>query len=281
MQFWTSEAGEPMSASGSLATLGVAELLQIAALFRKMGSLRLTFAGGRVITVYFEDGNLSGLTDTGGVWQLGELLRCLGRLPGEDKDRLLEETRAHGKRLGQLLVEEGFLSRVEMEALLRKLIMQSLLFALENENRGEFHLDLGAVFSTSVMFPITDFLIEITSSEDELGRLAGVLGAGGPTLRVSAGEAANGPDATVSYRQAQVMAHVEGEKTPLQVAAASPFSPTETLHILAELAQAGLIEWVPGCEAGQEAAGWAPVLPLRSITGSAGGRRAGGRRLLE
>lgn len=232
-----------MSATGSLSTLGVAELLQVAALFRKMGSLRLLFPGQRTITVYFQDGDLSGLADTGRVWQLGDLLASLGRINGVEKQRLLTECRTRGKRLGQLLVEQGHFTKEEMENVLRRLTMQSLLFAVENEASGGFEMHLGAVSHTTVMFPITDFLIEITSAVDELERLRSALGPGEGALWVAG---SGGDDDTLRdlpYRKVQVLAHVDGEKTPMDVAAASPFSPTETLRILHELATMGIVAW--------------------------------------
>ncbi|MHB8868231.1 MAG: DUF4388 domain-containing protein [Thermoleophilia bacterium] len=232
-----------MSATGSLSTLGVAELLQVASLFRKMGSIRLLFPGQRVITVYFQDGDLSGLTDSGRVWQLGDLLASLGRINEVEKQRLLTECKTRGKRLGQLLVEQGRVTKVEMEGVLRRLTMQSLLFAVENESCGGFEMHLGAVSHTTVMFPMTDFLIEITSAVDELERLRSVLGPGEGALWVSGDAGDDGVLRGLVYRKVQVMAHVDGHKTPMDVAAASPFSPTETLRILCDLANAGVVAW--------------------------------------
>ncbi|MHB9150095.1 MAG: DUF4388 domain-containing protein [Thermoleophilia bacterium] len=125
-----------MSASGSLETLRLAELLQVAALFKKMGSIRLQFPGQRVITVYLNDGALSGLSDSGRVWQLGDLLASMGRIDAIDKQRLLTESTTRGKRLGQLLVDQHYITKSEMEQVLRRLILQSLLFAVENESTG-------------------------------------------------------------------------------------------------------------------------------------------------
>lgn len=232
-----------MSAYGSLATIGVAELLQIAALFRKMGSLRLLLAGERIITVYVQDGSLSGLTDTGRVWQLGDLLGCLGRLSELNKQRLLTDAKARGRRLGQLLLDEGYVSRSEMEAVLRRLIMQSLLFAVENEGSGEFELNLGAVSQTSVQFPITDFLMEIISSVDGYRRLREILGRGQGSLSLNADLDLSAAEQAFTYRQVQVLAHIDGEKTPMEIAATSPLSPTETLHVLCRLAETGVVAW--------------------------------------
>lgn len=252
-----------MAANGSLSTLGVPELLQVAALYRKRGSLRFDFESGRVITVYVQEGNMSGVTDSGRVWQLGDLLGCMGKISEEDKKRLLRVSRQRGKRLGQLLLEEQFVSREEMEELLRRLIMQSLLYAVENESSGEFKLSLGPVYETSMTFPIADFLMEITSAVDELERLRGILGPGdgavalNPTLDLTISMNA------VDYRRAEVLAQVEGEKTPMDVAAAGPLSPTETLSVLCELADLGLILW----SVHPPAESLAPVLSLRRTAG--------------
>lgn len=235
-----------MSATGSLSTLGIVELLQIAGLFRKMGSLRLLFPGQRVITAYFQDGHLSGLTDSGRVWQLGDLLTSLGRLEEVDKQRLLTEAKTRGKRLGQLVIDHGFYTKVEMEGILRRLIMQSLLFAVENEAKGGFEMHLGAVSQTTVMFPVTDFLIELTSAVDELDRLRAVLGPGEGALRVIAEVDESDTLRDLPYRKVQVLAHIDGEKTPMDVAAASPFSPTESLRILSDLAGLGVVGWADG-----------------------------------
>ena len=251
-----------MAAQGSLATLGVVELLQIAALFRKMGSLRLVFGDGRTVIVYFQDGFLSGLTDSGRVWQLGDLLEQLGRVDVDEKRRLLATSKVRGKRLGQLLLEEGFVSREEMESVLRRLILQSLLFAVENESAGGFELLLGAVSQTTVMFPITDFLIELTSAVDELERLRSLLGPNGNVLSIDSQRDLTSTYRALSYRLVQVLAHVDGEKTPMDVAAAAPFSPTETLRILCDLARSEVIHWDRGAPQGD----MATLLPFRSAT---------------
>lgn len=232
-----------MTASGSLATLSVAELLQIAALSRKRGALRLRFAGGRRIVVYVHDGNLGGLTDTARSWHLGDLLASTGRLGDEERKRLLIDARLRGKRLGQLLVERGHLSRDELEELLRRLILHSLLYAVENESQGEFELEVGQVQGTSVTFPIADFLIEISSCIDEFARLRGELGPGSGAIALEPGLDLADALHRLSYRQVQVLAQVDGRKTPMQIAAAVDFSPTETLALLADLAGKGLIVW--------------------------------------
>ena len=247
-----------MAAQGSLGTLSVAELLQIAALFRKVGYLRLEFTSGRTIVVYVQDGKLSGVTDTGRVWQLGDLVASMGLLREEDKRRLLIRSHERGIRLGQLLLEEGYLSREEMERVLRRLMLQSLLYAVENESDGEFVLQLATVYGTSVTFPINDFLIEITSSVDELQRLRAALGPGSGALAIEPGLDLADTLRALSYRQVQALAHVDGEKTPMEITAAVPCSPTEALCLLADLAEQGILVWARW-------AGSRPVVPLAKV----------------
>ena len=240
---WKREAS--MSARGSLSTFGVAELLQITALFRKTGCLRLEFLSGRSIVVFVQGSSLSGLEDSGRVWQLGDLLGSLGRLQEADKRRLLAEAKERGTRFGQLLLEKGYLTRQEMELLLRRLILQSLLYAVENETQGEFEFQLGTVYRTTVTFPITDYLIEITSCIDEVHRLRRLLGPGGGAVAVDPDFDLASTLHALQYRQVQVVAQVDGEKTPMEVTAAVGLAPTETLRILSELARSGVVTWAP------------------------------------
>jgi hypothetical protein len=250
-----------MSAHGSLATFGVAELLQITALFRKTGSLRLEFTSGRSIMVFVEGSSLSGLEDSGRVWQLGDLLGSLGRLKEADKQRLLAEAQERGTRFGQLLLEQGYLTREEMELLLRRLILQSLLYAVEHEAAGEFEFELGTVYQTTVTFPITDYLIEITSCIDEVHRLRRLLGPGGGAVGIDPDVDLTSTLHALPYRQVQVLAHVDGEKTPMEVTAAVGLAPTETLRILCELARSGVVTWAPWAGGGSVLA-LAPPAPV-------------------
>jgi len=232
-----------------------------------MGSLRFAFESGRVIIVYVQEGNLSGVADSGRVWQLGDLLGRMGKISEKDKKRLLRLCRTRGKRLGQLLLEEEFITREETEKFLRRLTMQSLLYAVENQSSGEFELNLGPVLETSVTFPIMDFLMEITSAVDELERLRAIMipGDGVVTLNpaLDLATSLNG----VNYRRAEVLAHVDGGKTPMDVAAASPLSPTETLGVLCELAEMGLLVW----NNTSDVEPLTPVLPLRETAGQDSG----------
>jgi hypothetical protein len=65
----------------------------------------------------------------------------------------------------------------------------------------------------------------------------------------------------------QVLAHVDGEKTAMDVAAAAPCSPTETLRILCDLADSDVIRWARGDRVGD----MATLLPFRpAVTPVAG-----------
>src|SRR5660397_276472 len=95
-----------------------------------MGSLRFAFESGRVIIVYVQEGNQSGVADSGRAWQMGALLERMGKISEKDKKQLLRLCRTRGKRLGQLLLEEEFITREETEKFLRRLTMQSILLSL-------------------------------------------------------------------------------------------------------------------------------------------------------
>ena len=201
-------------AEGSLENVGVDNLLEIAAAFQTAGFLQLYLPGPRVVSAHFAEGCLTSLTDTGRVWRLGDLLGCLGRLSDDDREHLLTESEARGVTLGRLVLDDAYLPSSQVETFLRRLAMHSLLLARENQSASTFRMGLEETFRPTVMLPIGDFVHELRSAGARLERLRGLLGQGGGSLSatqdlapIRAGEA---PD----YRQVQVFAHVDGEKTP-------------------------------------------------------------------
>lgn len=236
-------------AEGSLEKLGIDNLLEVAAAFQTAGFLQLDLPGHRIVTAHFAEGCLTSLTDTGRVWRLGDLLGCLGGLSDDDRGHLLAESEARGVALGRMVVDKAYLSPAEVEVFLRRLTMHSLLLVVENQAASTFHVGLEETFRRSVMLPIGDFIQELRPAGAQLERLRGLLGKGGGSLDATqapdparAGEA---PD----YRLVEVLAQVDGEKTPMELAASSPLPPTETLAILCDLAERGLIGWAPSVEA--------------------------------
>jgi len=236
-------------AEGSLETLGVDNLLEVAAAFRAPGFLHLDLPGHRLVTAHFAEGCLTSLTDTGRVWRLGDLLGCLGRLSDDDREHLLAEAEARGVALGRLVLDDAYLSSAEVETFLRRLAMHSLLLAVENQASATFRVGLEDTFRPTVMLPIGDFVRELRSAAAQLERLHGLLGQGDGSLSSTQDLAPTCAGEAPDYRQVQVFAQVDGEKTPMELAASSPLPPAETLAILCDLAERGWVSWAPSVEA--------------------------------
>jgi len=235
-------------AEGSLENVGVDSLLKIAAAFQTAGYLQLYLPGPRVVNAHFAEGCLTSLTDTGRVWRLGDLLGCLGRLSDDDREHLLTESEARGVTLGRLVLDDEYLPSAEVETLLRRLAMHSLLLAMENQSAGTFRMGLEENFRPTVMLPVSDFVRELGSAGVQLERLRGLLGRWGGSLSATQDLAPMRGGEAPDYRQVQVFAQVDGEKTPMELAASSPLPPAETLEILCDLAERGWIGWAPSVE---------------------------------
>ncbi|MCJ7797586.1 MAG: hypothetical protein MUQ56_12635 [Thermoleophilia bacterium] len=236
-------------AEGSTEDLGIANLLEVAAAFQTAGFLQLDLPGHRIVTAHFAEGCLTSLTDTGRVWRLGDLLGCLGRLSDDDREHLLAESEARGVALGRLVLDDAYLPSAEVETFLRRLAMHSLLLAVENQAASTFHVGLEETFRPTVMLPIGDFVRELRPAGAQLERLRGLLGRGGGSLGLTQNSDPAGAGKAPDYRQVEVLAQVDGEKTPMELAASSPLPPAETLAILCDLAERGLIGWAPSVEA--------------------------------
>jgi len=236
-------------AEGFPEKLGIANLLEVAAAFQTAGFLQLDLPGHRIVTAHFAEGCLTSLTDTGRVWRLGDLLGCLGRLSDADREHLLAESEARGVALGRLVLDNAYLPSAEVETFLRRLAMHSLLLAVENQAASTFRVGLEETFRPTVMLPIGDFVRELRPASAQLEHLRSLLGPGGGSLGLTRDPDPAGAGEAPDYRQVEVLAQVDGEKTPMELAASSPLPPTETLAILCDLAERGLIGWAPSVEA--------------------------------
>ncbi len=242
----TEQVGMPRGgvvAEGSLEKLGIDNLLELAAAFQTAGFLQLDLPGHRIVTAHFAEGCFTSLTDTGRVWRLGDLLGCLGGLSDDDRKHLLVESEAREVTLGRLALDEAYLSLADVQTFLHQLAMHSLLLAAENQATSAFHVGLDETFRPAVMLPIADFIGELRPAGAQLEHLRDLLGQGGGSLGATQDPDTAGTGEAPDYRQAEVLAQVDGERTPMELAASSPLPPAETLAILCDLAERGWIGW--------------------------------------
>src|SRR4030095_14925072 len=130
-----------MAIHGTLQTMSLTDLLQFIAAGRKTGTLQ--FDRGKVTKqVYFQNGLIVGSKSNDPREYLGQVLLHYGKLSEAQLQTAREAQRTSGAKLGEVLVEQGFLSESEVAAVLKTRTLDAIydLF-LWNEGDFEFYDD--------------------------------------------------------------------------------------------------------------------------------------------
>ena len=109
---------QPMAITGTLKTMNLTDLLQFLAAGRKSGTLK--FDQGKITKqVYFKNGMIVGSKSNDPREYLGQVLLHYGKVDEIQLKIARELQRTSGAKLGEVLVEQGFLSDEEVLAILK------------------------------------------------------------------------------------------------------------------------------------------------------------------
>ncbi len=144
-----------MAIEGPLRELGLHDVFQLLELSRKTGVLRVTSPLRRNQgTVYFDRGAVVAAEIRSNPHPLGELLVRAGRVTeGELQMARDLQTRGDGRRLGEILVDQGVLGQRELERQVR-LQIEEVVFEVIGWREGYFSFSEG---------PITELRVEATA----------------------------------------------------------------------------------------------------------------------
>ena len=132
-----------MAIYGNIAEAGLADVLQLLALGRKVG--RLTVADGeRLGEVFLTDGRISYATVVGQSDRFGEILVKNGLITPAQLKAALDEQRREGaeRQLGRVLLESGVVARSDLERFIR-LQVEEAVYTLFAWKQGEFSFKSG------------------------------------------------------------------------------------------------------------------------------------------
>jgi len=130
-----------MAIQGTLKTMSLTDLLQFLAAGRKTGTLK--FDRGKITKqVYFQKGMIVGSKSNDPREYLGQTLLHYGKVNEKQLQEAREHQRKSGSKLGEVLVELGFLSEGDVLSILKTRTLDAIydLF-LWNEGQFEFYDD--------------------------------------------------------------------------------------------------------------------------------------------
>ena len=233
-----------MDLQGNIENFTLVDIFQLVAAGRKSGTLGIQREDS-IVMIYFEAGDVIYAYGPRETRHLGELLTERDQLSSEQLQLAIEtqERSQNAKRLGEILIDLGFIDRVELEVVVRGQV-EELLYSLLGWKTGSFKFYEGE-FPTSeeikVKLSVENVILEGVRRLDEQTMISETLPDLNLVFSIANSEAGRTRDVTLKASEWNVMALVDGHRSVSQICEASPFARHETLNRLVQLRLAGLV----------------------------------------
>jgi hypothetical protein len=245
-----------MAIEGPLRELGIHDVFQLLDLSRKTGALRVT-SGLRDNegTVYFDAGQVVYASVRSNPHPLGAMLVRSGRISESElaHARARQQERRDGRRLGQVLVDEGLISARELERQLR-LQVEAVVFELLSWREGFFSFveqDVSeAPADATVRISAESLLMEAARRVDEWTAIAdrvpsaevvpALAGVDGEEEEPAAWQA-DAPALSLRQEDWEVLAAVDGSRDLRSIAAVLGRSEFDVAKVAARLVRSRVI----------------------------------------
>lgn len=252
-----------MSLRGNLKDFSLADLFRLVSLSRKTGALLIRRSDGAEGAVWFRDGDVFLAKSDRYNEPLGQrLVRANGITPGGLK-RALEVRRIEpegGRRLGQILVDEGCITDAVLETFVRRQIEETI-FDLMIWDDGEFEFAAEAQPDSNedigLCVSIESVIIEGSRRIEEWSRITRKIPSTQVILRFAAMPSDRAVDISLTPAEWNVLRRVDGRLTVAQLAAVMKLPEFDVARTLYGLLETGLVEFVFEGEA-PTASRWPP-----------------------
>jgi len=234
------------SASGCLESsfdvMALPDLLQWLSVARKTGECRVRREAA-CRRVYFEDGRIVAASSNEPHLLLGQFLIAHGRIDERELRRCMKLQEGAGRTLGDLLLEGGRISRVELErAVLAK--TEESVFGLFDWPHARFTVELGRkppAETLRIDLAVDSVLLEGVRRLDELNRIRQAL----PSMDVVLHRTKRKPDAptVASHVGRNLYESIDGARTLREIVLASRVSEYEACSYVLRLVERGLVRW--------------------------------------
>jgi len=230
-----------MAITGNLKTFYLSSLLQLLSNDKKTGILELT-DGHDIVQVYLRDGTIINAFGSSRVDRLTNYLRSEGIITEEQLQKCMKISAHTEKKIGMVLVEQGFISSETLENLLHRQIEQTL-FSLFLWDRGEFqyrdqNFDLSGQIITS--FDTMQVVLEASRRVDEISELKKRVPQDHDVLTINP-NCSDKQKTNLNTVERAVLSLVNAKRTVKRVIADSGYNELKVYKTLFSLVTSGLI----------------------------------------
>lgn len=234
---------------GDLGVLGLGNLLQVISMSQAKGFLTISQADHKK-TIQFCAQGIRLVSGVRRAIPLGQILVRSGRITNEQLETLLAEQRVSTRRLGDLVIERGMLTREAVEQALRDQVSEEIyeLFAwpesrfyfAEAENES---LPAGAGPLATVLLDanVISLMVEAARRSDEMARIRSEIPVDQLVPRRTDQEPALDDLGAAREAAREVLEFVDGRRSIDQIAHESSYPKFTVLHTLYDLKQRGVL----------------------------------------
>ena len=229
---------------GSIENFSLPEILQLVATTRKTGTLAIQNQSA-IVMVYFRDGHITYAYGPQQTYHIGQLLKELEVLTAqqlEDAVKIQAESETSA-RLGEILIDQNYISRNDLEAAVKTQI-EELLYSLLSWQTGSFKFyenQLPTEEEITVRLSVENVILEGLRRFDELNMAETALPDVDAVYTIAATQAGLKREVAMPATEWNIMALVDGHRTIKEICEMSQIGYDETLIRLARLKIAGII----------------------------------------
>ncbi|HUV30057.1 MAG TPA: DUF4388 domain-containing protein [Acidobacteriota bacterium] len=229
---------------GNIEKFTLPEILQLIAASRKSGTLGIQ-KDDSIVMMYFDKGEVVYGYGPRQTFHLGQALRERGLLTAEQLDEAvnIQAKTENTKRLGEILVNRGFIDRADLETVVRKQV-EELLYSLLSWQNGSFKFyedQFPTDEEVTVRLSVENVILEGLRRLDEWNLIRETLPDFEAVYVISASQGGRARAVTLHADEWNVMALTDGRRTVNQICERSGISREDTLKRLAQLKLAGLL----------------------------------------
>jgi len=230
-----------MAITGNLKTFYLSSLLQLLSNDKKTGILELT-DGNDIVQVYLRDGTIINAFGSSRVDRLTNYLRSEGLITEEQLQKCMKISAHTEKKIGLVLVEQGFISPEQLESLLHRQIEQTL-YSLFLWEKGEFqyrdqNFDLSGQIITS--FDTMQVVLEASRRVDEISEIKKRVPLDHEVIKANP-DCSDKQKTKLNTVERAVLSLVNGHRTIKNVIADSGYDELKVYKTLFSLIASGLI----------------------------------------
>jgi len=234
---------------GDLGILGLANLLQMVSMSQSRGILSLTHGTHKALIQFCTEG-IRLVSGAGRAIPLGRILVRSGKITNEQLEEVLADQRRSGQRLGDLLLEEGLVTKEVMDSALREQVAEEI-YELFSWDEARFYfaesdnevLPNGAGPLAMVLLDsnLLSLMVEAARRGDEMARFRSEIPVDQLVPRRLEGDVPFDDLGVSRHAIGELLAMIDGIRSIEQIVHESSFPKFTVLSALYELKQRGLL----------------------------------------